>query len=214
MLRGRCRLPRTLNLSWGWRSCVGWHRDDELLFGRCGEAKLIVSVSFGSTAVFRWNGKSCSDNEAHLCWLDHGDILVKDGQCQDEFLPRTDPGREQEWINVTFRWVKQHVSSCPLFRTGVACCLASCAQGLSAPVTGDCVFCWPPCYVQNLGYFGVPHTGHALWAWFGWSITFITSWENAWQLIKLANIFGRLVEVSFFGAMYASLGGTAQSPWL
>ena len=30
------------------------------------------------------------------------------------FLHRTDPGREQERINVTFRWVKQHASSCPL----------------------------------------------------------------------------------------------------
>ena len=32
-----------------------------------------------------------------------------DGQCQDEFLHGADPGREQERINVTFRWVKQHV---------------------------------------------------------------------------------------------------------
>ena len=60
-----------------------------------------------------------------------------DGQCQDEFLHCTDPGREQERINVTFRWVKQHVSSCPLFRTGVACCLPTCAKGLSVPVTGN-----------------------------------------------------------------------------
>ena len=58
-------------------------------------------------------------------------------KCQDEFLHRTDPGREQERINVTFRWVKQHASSCPLFRTGVACCLPTCAQCLSVPVTGD-----------------------------------------------------------------------------
>ena len=27
----------------GWNSCVGWHRDDEPLFGKCGDAKLIVS---------------------------------------------------------------------------------------------------------------------------------------------------------------------------
>ena len=42
-----------LNLYRGWRSCVGWHRDDEPLFGECGDAKLIVSVSLGSSAVFR-----------------------------------------------------------------------------------------------------------------------------------------------------------------
>ena len=44
-------------------------------------------------------------------------------------------------------------------------------------------------YVQDLGYFGVPQTGHALWAWFGWSITFLASCENAWQLIKLHIVF-------------------------
>ena len=61
-------------------------------------------------------------------------ILVMDGQCQDEFLHRTDPGREQDRINITFRWVKQHVSSCPLLKAGVACCLPTCAQGSSVPV--------------------------------------------------------------------------------
>ena len=71
--------------------------------------------------------------------LGHGDILVTDGQCQDEFLHRTDPGLEQERINVTFRWVKQHVSSCPLFMAGVACCLPTCAQGSSVPVMGNVV---------------------------------------------------------------------------
>ena len=28
-----------LNLYRGWNSCVGWHRDDEPLFGKCGESK-------------------------------------------------------------------------------------------------------------------------------------------------------------------------------
>ena len=40
-----------LNLYRGWKSCVGWHCDDEPLFGKCGDAKLIVSVSFGSSAL-------------------------------------------------------------------------------------------------------------------------------------------------------------------
>ena len=83
--------------------CVGWHRDDEPLFGKCGDAKLIVSVSLGSSAVFRWRRQSCPDDEGHLCCLGHGDILVMGGQCQDEFLHRTDPGSDQERINLTFR---------------------------------------------------------------------------------------------------------------
>ena len=125
---GEVPTAANLNLYRGWRSCVGWHRDDEPLFGECSEAKLIVSVSLGSSAHFRWKGQSCPDDEAHLCWLGHGDIPVMDGQCQDDFLHRTDPGREQEWINVTFRWVKRHVASCPFPKAGVACCLAACAQ--------------------------------------------------------------------------------------
>ena len=66
----------------------------------------------------------------------HGDILVMDGQCHDEFLHRTDRGREQERINVTFCWIKQHVHC----KAGVACCLPTFAQGSSVPVTGSAVF--------------------------------------------------------------------------
>ena len=103
--------------------------------GRCGTSKLIVSVSFGSLVSFKRKAKSCLDGEISSCCLGHGDILVMDGQCQDEFLHCTDPGLEQERINVTFRWIKQHTVSCPL-RTGVACCLPTCAQGLSILVAG------------------------------------------------------------------------------
>ena len=42
-----------LNLYRGWNSCVGWHSDDEPLFKEYGDGKLIVSVSFGSSALFR-----------------------------------------------------------------------------------------------------------------------------------------------------------------
>ena len=115
---GEVPTAANLNLYRGWKSCVGWHSDNEPLFGVCGDAKLIVSLSLGSFAVFRWRRQSCPDDEGHLCWLGHGDILVMDGQCQDEFLHCTDPGRDQERINVTFRWIKQHVSSCPSFKAG------------------------------------------------------------------------------------------------
>ena len=56
--------------------------------------------SFGGSAVFRWRRQSCPDEAGHLCWLGHGDLLVVDGQCQDEFLHSTDPGREQERIKL------------------------------------------------------------------------------------------------------------------
>ena len=132
-------MPTAANLKplSGWKSCVGWHCGDEPLFGKCGDAKLIVSVSFGSSALFRWRRQSCSDGEGHLCWLGHGDILVMDGQCQDEFLHCTSSSRDLERINVAFRWIKQHASFCPFLKAGVACCLPTCAQGSSVPNTGE-----------------------------------------------------------------------------
>ena len=124
-----------LNLYRGRFSRVAWHSDNEPLFGARRKSKLIVSMSFGSRARFKWKGESCLDSEADSCWLDHGDLLVMDGQGQDEFLHCTDPGLEQERIDVTFRWIKQHVATCPFLRTGVACCLQTCAQGSSVSVT-------------------------------------------------------------------------------
>ena len=105
----------------------------------CGDAKLIVSVGLGNFALFRWRRQSCPSDEGRSCRLGHGDILVMDGQCQDEFLHRTDPGREQDRINITFRFVKQYASSCPLLKAGVACCLPACAKGSSVPVLGNTV---------------------------------------------------------------------------
>ena len=70
-------------------------------------------------------------------------LLVMDCQCQDEFVRCADPGSEQERINVTFRWVRQHVAPCLFLTTGVAGCLPTCAQGSSASVAelvGNCVF--------------------------------------------------------------------------
>ena len=129
-------------------------------------------------ASFKWKGKSCLDGDVSSCYLGHGDILVMDGQCQDEFLHRTDPGREQERINMTFRWIKQHASFCSFLKAGVACCLPTCAQGLSVPVMENAllVVFWGVFasswrfihrllvllaslyHEQNLGCFGVPQT--------------------------------------------------------
>ena len=103
-----------LNLHRGRDSCVRWHCVGEPLFGGVGTSKLIVSVSFGSQASVKWKGKSCRDGEVSSCCIGHGDILVMDGQCQDEFVHCTDPDLELERTNVKFRWIKQHYVSCPL----------------------------------------------------------------------------------------------------
>ena len=88
---GELPTAANLNLYRGWNSCVGWHCDDEPLFGKYGDAKLSVSVSLGSFAHFRWRRQSCPSDEGRSCQLDHGDTVVMDGQCQDEFLHHTDP---------------------------------------------------------------------------------------------------------------------------
>ena len=206
---GEVPTPANLNLYWGLHSRVGWHCDDEPLFGGAGCSKLIVSVSFESTALFKWKGKSCPDTDVNSCYLGHGDILVMDGQCQDELLHCTDPGLEQERINVTFRWIRQHTTSCPL-RAGVVCCLPTCAQGFSGPVMGNgglapfgfcggslgsCVygeywFCWSfPSYSQGLGYGGVLFAGHAFWAEVGGDISFVTLGEFLGSLKKVLLCF-------------------------
>ena len=137
-------MPTAANLNFcrGRSSHVGWHSDDEPLFGERRETKLIVSVSFGTSALFKWKGK-----------LGHGDLLVLDGQCQDEFLHCTDPASDQERINVTFRWIKQHVASCSFLRTVVACCLPTCARGLSVPVMVNVV---SGVFLVLFGFFLVP----------------------------------------------------------
>ena len=72
-----------------------------------------------------------------------------DGQCQDEFLHCADPGSDHERIHVTFRWIIQHVAFCSFLRTGVACCLPTCARVFFCPwygVGGD-----PWCLVHRGG---------------------------------------------------------------
>ena len=76
-------------------------------------------------------------NGVRSCRLDHGDILVMEGQCQDEFLHCTSPGLEHERINVTYRWIRQHTHFCPLFKAGMVCCLPTCTKGSSVHVTGN-----------------------------------------------------------------------------
>ena len=110
-----------------------WHSDDEVLFGGRGESKLIVSVSIGFSALFRWKPRPSPDCEADSTWLHHGDLLVMDGRCQDEYLHSTDPRLDGERVNITFRWLKNHVPQCPL-AAGVVCCLPTCVKGLPVPV--------------------------------------------------------------------------------
>ena len=123
-------MPACANLNFyrGSGSRVRWHSDKDGLFGKQEESKLIVSMSFGVSALFKWKPGPSLDSDASSSWLHHGDLLVMDGCCQDEYLHCTDPLQGGEWVNITFRWIRNHVPRCPL-ATGVVCCLPTCAKG-------------------------------------------------------------------------------------
>ena len=107
-----------LNFHGGSGSRVRWHSDN----GKQEESKLIVSMSFGVSALFKWTPGPSLDSDASSSWLHHGDLLVMDGCRQDEYLHCTDPLQGGERVNITFRWIRNHVPRCPL-ATGVVCCL-------------------------------------------------------------------------------------------
>ena len=85
-------------------------------------------MSFGVSALFKWKPGPSLDSDASSSWLHHGDLVVMDGCCQDEYLHCTDHLQGGERVNITFRWIRNHVPRCPL-ATGVVCCLPTCAKG-------------------------------------------------------------------------------------
>ena len=220
------KVPTTANqnLDRGWRSCVGWHRDDEQqAVWRVRWSQTQCFSEFCSSAIFKWRRQSCQDDEGHLFWLGQGDILVVDGQWKVEFFHNTDPGREQNPISVTFCWVKQHVFSCFLFDQRCGILFANVfAQGSLVLVVGNFendvffffFFEFLASLVQGLGYIGVPPVGRALWAEVGGGITCVTFGENAWQLIKLPVSILGFRKNHVMGAVYASPSGTTEYPWL
>ena len=95
------------------------------MFGGFGESKLIVSVSFGADATFRWARNS--DRDGSSGWsqrLSHGDVLFMDGKAQDQFEHWTEAGAQGERVNLTYRWIGRHNPGC-VSTAGVLCCLPS-----------------------------------------------------------------------------------------
>ena len=64
--------------------------------------------------------------------LDHGDILVMDGLAKSEYEHPTVSGLQGPRVNLSFRWVTQHIAWCPL-AGAMLCALPSCVQGLDEP---------------------------------------------------------------------------------
>ena len=91
----------------------------------------MVSMSLSNSVEFQVR-RHASGSVPSPTQLDHGDLLVMDGLAQSEYVHRTVSGLQGPRVHLTFRWIAQHIATCPL--TGVMCCaLPSCVQGLVEP---------------------------------------------------------------------------------
>ena len=126
------KLPTGVNLNRysGPSSCISWHSDNEPLFGPQNSPKLIVSMSLGNSVEFKV--RRAQGGVPSPITLDHGDLLVMDGSTQSEYVHCTASGLQGPRVDLTFRWVAQHIASCPLAGV-VGCVLPSCVQGLAEP---------------------------------------------------------------------------------
>ena len=130
---GKKDVPTGVNLNRysGLSLCIRWHSDNEPLFGPQNAPKLTVSMSLGNSLEFKVRRRMQGEVPS-LITLDHGDLLVMDGLTQSEFVHCTASGLQGPRVNLTFRWVAQHIASCPLAGV-VGCLLPTCVQGLVEP---------------------------------------------------------------------------------
>ena len=126
-------VPTGVNLNRypGNGSCIPWHCDNERLFGSPFEPKVIVSMSLGHSVLFKLRRRA-SENSPSQIRLDHGDLLVMDGLTQLEYVHSTASELEGPRVNLTYRWISQHIRSCPLASL-IGGALPSDAQDLAEP---------------------------------------------------------------------------------
>ena len=119
------------NVPTGPGSLIRWHIDNEPLFGPQYSPKLIISLSFGEFCEFKVRRRAPGKVPSSI-WLDHGDVLVMDGLTPSEYEHCAASGLQGPRVNLTYRWVTQHTTSCPLAGV-VGCVLPTCAQGSVEP---------------------------------------------------------------------------------
>ena len=102
-----------LNRYAGKGSRTPWHCDNERLFGHPVEPKVIVSMSLGHSVLFKLRRRAPENTHSQI-QLDHGDTLVMDGLTQVEYEHSTASELLGPRVNLTFRWISQHIKSCPL----------------------------------------------------------------------------------------------------
>jgi len=110
-----------LNLYEDGSHSVGWHSDDEALFqGKHSDCR-IISLSLGARRKFelRLNWPQQGESPVTQIMLHGGDILTMEGMLQKHMQHRVgkEASAEGPRINLTWRWIKQHVSRCPSSRS-------------------------------------------------------------------------------------------------
>ena len=129
--KGQVPTGVNLNRYAGDGSCIPWHCDNERLFGSPFEPKVIVSMSLGHSVLFKLRRRA-PENTLSQIWLDHGDLLVMDGLTQYEYEHSAASELEGPRVNLTYRWISQHIRSCPLAGL-IGGALPSDAQDLAEP---------------------------------------------------------------------------------
>lgn len=119
-------VPTCCNISFyrDGTDCVGWHSDDEELFGGVQENKVVVSLSLGQTRSFQMRLKhkpgsgELNLNPVTTTVLEHGDIFTMEGHFQRFYQHRVppEPNRNQPRLNLTFRWIMRHNRGCSMAR--------------------------------------------------------------------------------------------------
>ena len=102
-----CPTACNLNLYEGGGQAVGWHQDDESLWGS--GPTLIISMSFlegGGARRFQLARDRCGRIGRRTVWLGSGDLLTMSGACQQEFFHRAPPDNDAPGrrVNLTFRY--------------------------------------------------------------------------------------------------------------
>ena len=128
--RGNVPTGVNLNRYSGSDSCIPWHSDNESLFGPQSQLKLTVSMSLDHSVEFQV--RRAPRGGPSPIRLDHGDHLVMDALAQSEHVHRTVSGLQDPRLNLTFRWITQHIASCPP-ASAMCCALPSCVQGSAEP---------------------------------------------------------------------------------
>jgi len=93
---------------------VGWHADDEPLFGAKKNVALIISFSLGVTRRFEFKPRGQPQNLQYI-GLGDGDVMTMEGYFQRYYVHRVPKEGHigEPRVNFTWRWITNHTRQCP-----------------------------------------------------------------------------------------------------